>query len=108
MPKPPPGGPQMNIAARAGRWSATHRKTAIWGWLAFVLIALVAGMASGTKTIADSQNGNGESGRAEKAAARAFPQDKSETVIVQSRTASVGTPAFREAMGDVEARLRHT
>ena len=25
-----------NIAARMGRWSASHRKTAIFGWLAFV------------------------------------------------------------------------
>lgn len=27
-----------NIAARMGRWSATHRTTAILGWLAFVPI----------------------------------------------------------------------
>ena len=33
-----PGG----IAARAGRWSARHKKTAILGWLAFVVVALVA------------------------------------------------------------------
>ena len=26
-----------NIAARMGRWSARHRKTAIFGWLAFVI-----------------------------------------------------------------------
>ena len=39
--------PSRNIAARAGRWSAQHRKTAIFGWLAFVLIALVAGSAAG-------------------------------------------------------------
>ena len=26
-----------NIAARMGRWSGTHRKTAIFGWLAFVV-----------------------------------------------------------------------
>ncbi len=26
-----------NIAARMGRWSASHRKTAIFGWLAFVV-----------------------------------------------------------------------
>ena len=26
-----------NIAARMGRWSAGHRKTAIFGWLAFVV-----------------------------------------------------------------------
>ena len=37
----------MNIAARAGRWSANHRKTAIWGWLAFVLVALVVGSTPG-------------------------------------------------------------
>ena len=28
------------FAARAARWSATHRKTAVLGWLAFVVIAL--------------------------------------------------------------------
>ena len=26
-----------NLAARIGRWSASHRKTAIFGWLACVL-----------------------------------------------------------------------
>src|SRR5436305_9558880 len=26
-----------SIAARAGRWSAKHRRKAIWGWLAFAL-----------------------------------------------------------------------
>ena len=25
----------MNLAARAGRWSATHRKAATLGWLGF-------------------------------------------------------------------------
>ena len=37
----------MNLAARAGRWSANHRKTAIWGWLAFVFVALALGIAAG-------------------------------------------------------------
>ena len=32
-----------NIAARMGRWSASHKKTAIFGWLAFVLAAFVIG-----------------------------------------------------------------
>ena len=31
---------KRNIAARAGRWSAQHRKKAIFGWLAFVVIAV--------------------------------------------------------------------
>ena len=37
------------FAARAGRWSAQHRKAAIWGWLAFVLVAFVIGGAVGVK-----------------------------------------------------------
>jgi hypothetical protein len=32
-----------NLAARAGRWSAHHRKKAIFGWLAFVIVAVVVG-----------------------------------------------------------------
>ena len=31
------------IAARAGRWSAQHRKIAIFGWLAFVIAAFMIG-----------------------------------------------------------------
>src|SRR5687767_342322 len=31
--------PSRNLAARAGRWSARHRKTAILGWIAFVVLA---------------------------------------------------------------------
>ena len=37
------------FAARAGRWSAQHRKTAIWGWIAFVVVAFVIGGAVGVK-----------------------------------------------------------
>src|SRR5688572_57391 len=37
------------IAARAGRWSARHKKTAILGWLAFIIVALIAGNMAGTK-----------------------------------------------------------
>jgi len=32
-----------NLAARAGRWSSTHRKTAIFGWLALVVLSLAIG-----------------------------------------------------------------
>jgi RND superfamily putative drug exporter len=40
-----------------GRWSASHRKLAIFGWLAFVLSAIVVGTALAQKTI-DNQNNN--------------------------------------------------
>src|SRR4051794_9298861 len=98
----------MNIAARAGRWSANHRKTAIWGWLAFVLVALAVGSASGMKTISDSDNGNGESGRGDKIAAKAFPQDASESVLVQSKTLKASSPQFHTALGDLKKRLDAT
>ena len=39
--------PKQNLAARAGHWSARHRKIAIGGWLAFVVIAFVLGGAVG-------------------------------------------------------------
>ena len=38
-----------NIAARAGRWSAQHRKIAIFGWLAFVIVAVLIGKGIGTE-----------------------------------------------------------
>src|SRR3954451_11626192 len=98
----------MNLAARAGRWSANHRKTAIWGWLAFVLVAFALGSAAGMKNIADSDGGNGESGRAEKTAAHAFPQDASESVLVQSRTLKASSPQFKAALSDVKRELRAT
>ena len=36
-----PLAPSRNLAARMGRWSASHKKTAIFGWLAFVAAAFV-------------------------------------------------------------------
>ena len=32
-----------NLAARMGRWSAHHRKTAIFGWFALVIAAFAVG-----------------------------------------------------------------
>ena len=50
-----------NLAARAGRWSAHHRKRAILGWIAFVIFATVLGGAVGQRMLADEDSGNGES-----------------------------------------------
>ena len=40
-----------NLATRAGRWSAQHRKTAILGWIAFVVLATVLGGKVGQNTL---------------------------------------------------------
>ena len=55
-----------NLAARAGRWSAAHWKTATFGWLLLVVAAVVLGSAVGTKKLADVEQANGETARAER------------------------------------------
>jgi RND superfamily putative drug exporter len=97
-----------NFAARAGRWSATHRKIAIFGWLAFVAITIVGGGAAGLNTFVWQQNGPGESGRADKAIFDHFPRHAEETVLVQSTKTTTSDPAFRAAVADVQQRLAST
>ncbi|HVP01076.1 MAG TPA: MMPL family transporter [Solirubrobacteraceae bacterium] len=76
------------FAARAGRWSARHRKTAIALWLAFVVAAVAAGQLAGLVNATQNQ-GTGESARAERTLQRAFPHDAaSESVLVQARPGS--------------------
>jgi uncharacterized membrane protein YdfJ with MMPL/SSD domain len=95
----------QSLAARAGRWSAQHRKKAIWGWLAFAFIAFAIGSAVGTETQTAAQSGVGESGRAERTVDNAFPKHQVEQVLVQSKTATASEPSFRAAVGDVQRRL---
>ena len=38
-----PNHKRRNLAARMGRWSAAHWKTATFGWLAFVIAAFMLG-----------------------------------------------------------------
>lgn len=54
----------QNLAARAGRWSAAHWKTATLAWVAFVVVAVVAGRAVGTVKLTDAEQGTGETARA--------------------------------------------
>ena len=98
--------PHSNLAARAGRWSAQHRKTAILGWLAFVAIAFVIGGAVGTQTLAQEDMGNGSSRVADQARADTFPKEAGESILVQAKGEQRATdPAFRAAVEDVAARL---
>ena len=53
-----------NLAARAGMWSAQHRKLAIWGWIGLVLVVFALGNAAKTDTQEQAESGVGESGRA--------------------------------------------
>jgi uncharacterized membrane protein YdfJ with MMPL/SSD domain len=98
------------LAARAAHWSARHRKTAIFGWLAFVVVAFVLGGAVGTSNIADEDMGNGTSKVADQTIAHAnFPDKASEQVLVQGKGAGkLGDPAFTAGVKDVVGRLQRT
>ncbi len=98
---------RRTLAARAGVWSAAHRKRAILGWLAFVVLAVVLGGSVGQQKIAQEDQGNGDSKVADQAVANAgFPEALEEQVLVQGRgRIRVGDPAFTAAVRDVERRL---
>jgi uncharacterized membrane protein YdfJ with MMPL/SSD domain len=100
----------QNLASRAARWSAGHRKTAIFGWLAFVVIAVFLAGAVGQKTIADEDYGNGSSKTADKAIAAAnFRDAAEEQVLVQGKgSVKVGDAQFTTAVKDVVNRLDKT
>ena len=99
------GRRQSNLAARMGRWSAAHWKTATFGWLALVVTALVVGGQVGTKTIDPNTSGPGESGRMDRILNAGFKQPDSESVLIQSSADRVGTPAFDAAVRDVAAQV---
>ncbi|MCZ7589921.1 MAG: MMPL family transporter [Gaiella sp.] len=94
-----------NLAARMGRWSAAHWKTATFGWLAFVLVAFGLGGAFGMKSIDSNAPGPGESGRMDRILEAGFEQPAGENVLVQSETLRTTDPAFEAAIADVVARL---
>ena len=75
-----------NLTARIGRWSTQHRKTAIFGWLAFVLASVVIGMNLMPQKEIDPQTagGPGESGQAAEALDGAFDEASTEQVLIQS------------------------
>jgi RND superfamily putative drug exporter len=87
-----------------GRWSASHRKTAIFGSLAFVPVAIVIGTMVGQKTIDQRNNNVGRAHRAHlilKQAGFAQSDPLTEIVVIQSKPLTVNSPAFRAVVGDV-------
>jgi putative drug exporter of the RND superfamily len=96
---------RRNLAARAGRWSASHWKTATFGWLAFVVAAVLIGGAVGTKQLGANDGVPGESGRAEQILKNDFEQPAGELVLVQSSRLTTQSAPFAAAIGDIERRL---
>src|SRR3569833_2157237 len=92
-----------NLAARLGGWSARHRKTAIFGWLLFVVAAMLIGGMVGQKQLTEAEQGTGDSGRAERIIEDAgIKTPASEMVLVHSAK----TNGFRAALPDVAQAVR--
>ena len=94
---------KSNIAARAGAWSARHRKLAIIGWFVAVIAAAAIGGAIGTRP--DAHEGNGQSGRVDTFLRHHFPESSNEEILIQARQGQVASsPQFRAAVRDVARR----
>jgi RND superfamily putative drug exporter len=91
-----------------GRWSAAHWKTAVFGWLAFVVVAVAVGHSVGMKHINQNNANVGQSHKADVLLADAgFKSDpQTEIVLVQSSTLTAKASAFRAAVDDVLRTVR--
>src|SRR5829696_1310006 len=95
------------IAARAGHWSASNRRKAIGLWLALVVLALVGGGAVGQRSLTDAESNVGESKAAEMTLDKQGPKDPAtESVLVQSKSATASSAEFRSALESVRHALR--
>ncbi len=94
---------RFNIAARAGSWSAAHRRKALIGWFAFVLIAGAVGMGMlGTKTV--TNDGNGDSQRVGTFLDAHFPKSNTEQILIQAPHGRLSAnPVYEGAVRDVVA-----
>jgi uncharacterized membrane protein YdfJ with MMPL/SSD domain len=97
--------PSNHLAARMGGWSATHRKTAIFGWLAFVFAALVLGGALGIEKLDPGRSTVGESGRADTVLADRFEKPFVERVLVQHGTLRADDPVFQTTLAEIDREL---
>ena len=88
-----------NLAARMGRWSAKHRKQAVLGWLAFVVIAVIAGALVGMRMLTPGDTLTGGSAVAQHILDDAgYGNSADETVLVQSASHTVHDPQFRATL----------
>ena len=101
-----------NLAARVGRWSVGHRKTAIFGWLAFVFVALAVGFSLvPQKNLEPNEGMPGETGKASQVLKDGYPKQQEqsgEQVLIQSKSLKASDAQFKSAVADVTKRLEGT
>jgi uncharacterized membrane protein YdfJ with MMPL/SSD domain len=99
---------KRNVAARAAHWSASHRKTVIFGWLAFVVVAVMVGNMVGQNKIHGADQFSGESARAEHALENNGLRPNTEDVLFQSSTLTIKDLEFRQAINEASDGLSQT
>ena len=94
------------VEAIAG-WSARHRKTAVFGWLALVAVAYLIGQLLGSPSL--QQNDLGQAGQAEQTLQHlGVTAPTTEAVLIQERAQGqtfATDPAMRQAVSQVTAAL---
>ena len=96
----------MNLAGRAGRWSAANWKKALFGWLVFAALAMALGNVVGHVQMKQSDAASGEAATALRMLERAgMVQPASESVLVQSSAYTASDPAFVSALAAVVQAL---
>ncbi|WEO94226.1 MMPL family transporter [Streptomyces sp. FXJ1.172] len=100
---------RRGLAQAAGRWSSTHRWAAVLLWLAFVVVATVAGGMVTQQEPTPAELTNGEARHAEQIlhdAGLTLPAH--EVVFVHGDGARADSARFRSAVTDVVRRIEDT
>jgi RND superfamily putative drug exporter len=98
-----------NLAARAGRWSASHWKTAVIGWIVFMIAAFSLTTLVQKREMTDAEASTGNSKVAAEIIAKGgFPERSGESVIVQHPGLRADDPPFVAVVRDVATRLEGT
>ena len=96
----------MNLAGRAGRWSAANWKKALFGWLVFAALAMALGNVVGHVQMKQSEVASGEAATALRMLEHAgMVQPAGESVLVQSTAYTSNDPAFVSALAAVVQAL---
>jgi len=100
---------KLGLAATMGAWSARHRRTAVVGWLLFVVLTAYLGGMHGSTKVTDAESMPGEVAQAARILDDAgIKSPAGETVLVQSAALTADDPAFRAVVDQVAAAVRGT
>lgn len=96
---------RKKFTTRIADWSASHRRTAIFGWLVFAVTAVAIGGSLETRTLSGAELFTGEAKRAELVLERAGLTPNSEVVLIQNPDLTADSAEFSGVLDQVTAGL---